>query len=389
MGSGNKKEFTIFKICVALYIIAILINPTIITKSEKIEYDKLVDRYSNVDFVRDAISNLHINDVSDEELEKNIIEYMLGELGDKRTIYYDKQEFEKFKKGMKGKNRGIGIAVNKDENTGEMTIIYINPNGSAVNSGFKLGDKIIKIEGTNVKGIEDNPFDKLFPTETGEYVEIEVLRDNRKVKLSSEIVEYAYETIKVDKFEDTGYIYIHQFSLGVGKEFNRELDKLLSEGIKSLVVDLRNNPGGNVKECLIILNKLQGEGVAFKAQLKNGEGVFETKGKGLQIPIKVLVNENSASSSEILAYSIKDNNKGTIIGKRTYGKGTAQLIIGNGYRGSGIALTIQENLSPKGHTINKKGVVPDIEVDMLEDGQIYSIGENLDKDKQLKKALEK
>ena len=211
-----------------------------------------------------------------------------------------------------------------------------------------------------------------------EYIDLEIIRE-----------EIRLQTVKSDIIQDNiGYIKITSFDELTYEDFKKNLKALMNKGISGIILDLRNNPGGLLNVCVDIADELLGEGVIVYTETRHGERVYERSDKKhIDIPLVVLVNEGSASASEILAGAVKDHNRGLLIGNKTFGKGVVQRIRELS-DGSGFKLTVSEYFTPNGTNIHGVGIEPDIVVELPED--IQEIGlDNLKEDTQLQVAIEK
>ena len=254
----------------------------------------------------------------------------------------------------------------------------------------KSGDIITKIDGIEYKGEQLNQASNALKQGEGTKAKVEVLRN--KETLTFEIER---KSIKVNHIEskvldgNIGYIQITTFDEGCYDEFVENWKNLKNNNITSLIIDLRNNGGGIVQESLNIADMMveRDKTLLITTSKQKDEEVTKSKNdKTIDMPIAILINENTASSSEILAAAIKENNeKVTLIGKNTYGKGVIQTIYSLS-DGSGLKLTTNEYFTPNRNTINKVGIKPDIEIDFPEDESLYTIEQS--KDTQLQKAIE-
>ena len=210
------------------------------------------------------------------------------------------------------------------------------------------------------------------------YIDMDIVREEIKLL-----------TVKSDIIEDNiGYIKITSFDEATYKDFKKDLDSLMKKNVSGIILDLRSNPGGLMDVCVDIADEFLEEGVIVYTETRKGERVYEKSGKNhIDTPLVVLVNEGSASASEILAGAIKDRERGILIGKKTFGKGIVQRIKQLS-DGSGFKLTVSEYFTPNGINIHGIGIEPDIVVDLPEDVEEIGV-ENLEQDTQLKAAIEK
>ena len=332
---------------------------------------------------------LYNKDIKDENLEAGLLKGLVAGLGDPYSQYLTAEEMAKLSETTTGKFQGIGVIISPDED-GTVTVISPIKGSPADRAGVESGDKILKINGKDFSAEKINEASKEMRGEKGTTVKILLLK---KKNLKTEEVEIKREEIKIDsiikdKIGDLGYIGITMFDEETGKDFVKALNELTREGVKGIIIDMRGNPGGVVDAAVEI-----GDAILPKTSfvtLKDNKGEiiddYKLDDKYNDIKMVVLVNEGSASASEILAGAIRDLDRAKIIGKTTYGKGVVQNVMSLP-GGDGLKLTTSEYFTPSGKSINKKGIVPDIEVDLPEDVEGIGI-DYKDTDTQLQKAIE-
>lgn len=332
---------------------------------------------------------LYNKDIKDENLEAGLLKGLVAGLGDPYSQYLTAEEMAKLSETTTGKFQGIGVIISPDED-GTVTVISPIKGSPADRAGVESGDKILKINGKDFSAEKINEASKEMRGEKGTTVKILLLK---KKNLKTEEVEIKREEIKIDsiikdKIGDLGYIGITMFDEETGKDFVKALNELTSEGVKGIILDMRGNPGGVVDAAVEI-----GEAILPKTSfvtLKDNKGEvvqdYKLDDSYNDIKMVVLVNEGSASASEILAGAIRDLDRAKIIGKTSYGKGVVQNVMSLP-GGDGLKLTTSEYFTPSGKSINKKGIVPDIEVDLPDDVEGIGI-DYKDTDTQLQKAIE-
>lgn len=329
---------------------------------------------------------LHSDEVSDEELREFLIKGYVSGLGDPYSVYYDKDETESLFESTEGKFGGIGVSITQDYETGAMTFVNVYEDGAGAEAGFQAGDILYKVDGEDVTGQDLNNVVAKIKGEEGSKVEITVFRGDDMEEYTAtatrKIVEV--QTVEHEMKEDgIGYIQITEFDDVTYDQFTSALEDLTGQGMTGLVIDLRNNPGGNLDTVCDILDLILPEGTILSTKDKNGEGDTYTSDEEhkLEIPMSVLTNENSASASEIFAGAIQDYGVGTLVGTTTFGKGIVQQIFPL-TDGTSIKLTISEYFTPSGRNIHGIGIEPDVEI-----AYEYDV-ENPDADNQLEKAIE-
>lgn len=332
---------------------------------------------------------LYNKDIKDENLEAGFLKGLVAGLGDPYSQYLTAEEMAKLSETTTGKFQGIGVIISPDED-GTVTVISPIKGSPADRAGVESGDKILKINGKDFSAEKINEASKEMRGEKGTSVKILLLK---KKNLKTEEVEIKREEIKIDsilknKIGDLGYIGITMFDEETGKDFVKALNELTSEGVKGIILDMRGNPGGVVDAAVEIGDAILPKTSFVTLKDNKGEVVQDYKLDDSYNDIKmvVLVNEGSASASEILAGAIRDLDRAKIIGKTTYGKGVVQNVMSLP-GGDGLKLTTSEYFTPSGKSINKKGIVPDIEVDLPDDVEGIGI-DYKDTDTQLQKAIE-
>lgn len=338
---------------------------------------------------REFIDKYYIGDIDNQKLLEYAIKGYINGLEDEYSEYYTKEEMEDFLESTNGKYVGIGVYIASDIDNNIIVLMPIK-GSPAEEAGIQSGDIISKIDGIEYKGEQLSLASSKLKEKEGTKVKIELIRKGQTIE-----VEVTRKTIKVNHVEskvlegNIGYIQISTFDDGCYEEFKSEAQKLINKNIKSLIIDLRNNGGGIVDEATNIADTmLEKESTILITKGKNiDEKITKaSKEKMINMPIVLLVNENTASASEILAGALKDNLENVkIIGKTTFGKGVIQTVF-TLTDGSGLKLTTNEYYTPNHNAINKVGIKPDIEVEFSEDESIYNVEES--KDTQLQKAIE-
>lgn len=329
---------------------------------------------------------LHSDEVSDEELKEFLFKGYVSGLGDPYSVYYDKEETESLFESTEGKFGGIGVSITQDYETKAMTFVNVYEEGAGAEAGFQAGDILYKVDGEDVTGQDLNNVVAKIKGEEGSEVEITVFRGDDMEEYTATATRKIVEVHTVEhvmREDGVGYIQITEFDDVTYDQFASALEELKGQGMTGLVIDLRNNPGGNLDTVCDILDLILPEGTILSTKDKDGKGDTYTSDEEhkLEIPMSVLTNENSASASEIFAGAIQDYGVGTIVGTTTFGKGIVQQIFPL-TDGTSIKLTISEYFTPNGRNIHGTGIQPDVEIEYE-----YDV-ENPDADNQLEKAME-
>lgn len=349
------------------------------------EYDGSFTKLKNV--LNLVKKDFLFDDYDMEELEDGAIRGMLEALDDPYTSYFDASETESFLIETEGEYEGVGMYITYGSDIEWPMVLSVIKNSPAEEAGVEAGDYIYEVDGEKMtketsleevahrlKGKAESTVDITFirVDEDGNQKEIEKELVRRKVEISS----FDYEV----KDGNIGYMRFESFDEDADVQFKKAYNDLVdNKKVKGIIIDIRDNPGGLLNTVVNIADMLVPNGIITYTVDKNGNKDTEySDSKCSSVPIVVLVNENSASASEILAAAVKDHGVGKIVGKTTYGKGLVQKFVGLG-DGTYVKLTIAEYFSPNGTKINKIGVVPDYEVEKGEDAKV---------DAQLEKALE-
>jgi carboxyl-terminal processing protease len=308
--------------------------------------------------------------VTPDKLTRGAIDGMVLSLDDPHTAYMEKDLFNELQTDTKGEFGGLGIVIGVRDSW--ITIISPIDDTPAAMVGVKAGDRIVEIDGRSTKGFSTEEAVKLLRGRVGTSVTITVERESVSEQLKFTIVRglIKLETVKSVMIDPhIGYVRISQFSEPTAEMLRKQIDSLKSQGVDSLIIDLRNNPGGLLSSAIEISDMFIDRGtiVSTKGRNKSQNQVFTSHGKSLipDLPLIVLVNEGSASASEIFAGAIKDNGRGVLVGMKTFGKGSVQSVKGLP-DGSGIRITTALYYTPSGVSIDKTGIEPDETVKEVE-----------------------
>ena len=295
---------------------------------------------------------------------------MLSNLDDPYTRFLDPKEFNQMRIDTSGELTGVGIQIAKDKDSDSIIIISPIEGTPAYEAGIKARDKILSIDNVSTKGLNIEDAVKLIRGRRGTKVKFEILRNGNSFykSLLRERIEIKSVTSKINETKDgllIGYVRLKQFNANASREMKDILKDLEIKKVSGYVLDLRSNPGGLLESSIDISRQFIDKGIIVSTLSK--DGLKETKrgnGKALtKKPLIVLVNEGSASASEIVSGAIRDNNRGKLVGKKTFGKGLVQSMR-TLVDGSGLTVTVAKYLTPNGTDINKFGITPDIEVKM-------------------------
>ncbi len=339
---------------------------------------------------RSELDKKYMGEINDEELIEGAIKGYVDALGDPYTTYYTKEEMKEIMEETNGNYVGIGIYMTMEPENDVILIIKPIENSPAEKAGLQAGDIITKINDVEYKGSQLEEASNKIKGEEGTEVKLEIYRNGelKTFNVKRENVLISHITAKAIT-NDIGYIVISDFEGGCAEEFERKYKELENKGIKKLIIDIRNNGGGIVDESLEIADMIVEKGANLLiTKDKNGKEEITKAEKNpiINMPIVVLINEYSASASEILAAALSENGKATLVGTKTYGKGIIQELHQLS-DGSGLKITTNEYFTPKYNAIHKIGIYPDIELELSEEIKNQVVLEEKD-DNQLQKAIE-
>ena len=338
--------------------------------------------------IRNKIDQEYIGEIDENDLIDGAIKGYVSGLNDEYTEYLTVDEMSSFTEDIEGEFVGIGVYITKDTENNTILVYGTIPDSPAQVAGLKTGDIITSVDGVECNGDDYDTITNNIKGVEGTKVTIGILRDGEELSFEIERKTVEVKHVTSQKLENNiGYIYISSFEGDVSSQFEEAYNDLANQGITSLIIDIRNNGGGIVDESLDIAEMMTDKGQTLLIESdKNGEEevIKAEEDKTITMPIVLLVNEYSASASEILAGILKENvENATLIGNTTYGKGVIQTLYPL-TDGSGIKITTNEYFTPNHNTINKIGVEPDIKVD----DYLFLGTLDLENDTQIKRAME-
>ena len=380
--------FGILIIIASVFLTVVVINETSLIK-RNISSTKTSIELSELEEVYDLLNDEYYVKPNKSKLIEGAIDGMLSALDDPHTSYFTKSETDQFNDVMTGSYEGIGaeIAMDKDKN---IIVFSVFKNSPASEVGLKNGDIIISVNGKSTEGMSTTKVVTLIKDPNKPTAELRIKRDGKELtfKITKRIIEI--ESVESKTYQKqgkkVGYVAINTFADNTYSQFKKQLEELEKQNIDALLIDVRNNTGGYLHSVTSIMNILLPENKVMY-QISDNKGTTKYRSNSSEsrnYPIAILVNEGSASASEILAIALKETYGAEVIGTTTYGKGTVQTTK-NLSNGAMIKYTIQKWLSPKGNWINEKGVEPTIKVELSDEFMNKPTEEN---DNQLQEALE-
>ncbi len=394
----EKKRFKVYKIIMLVVLVAFI--TFLITSIGMYQHFSKNDKITII-WVNDEISTTlskfkaiidkdFLGEVDEEKLKEGAIKGYIEALDDPYTEYISKEEMKDYLEDATGNFVGIGIYMVKNTEADKIMVLSPIKGGPAEKAGILPGDLIISVNGEQYSAEDMTTASSKIKGEEGSKVEIEILRGTETKKY-----ELTREHIKVNPVEgkviqnNIGYIEFSSFDEGTAEDFKNKYQELEKQGIKSLIIDLRNNGGGIVDEALKIADFIleKDQVILYEVDKNNKEEVEKSKNEPIiKMPVVILTNKNTASSSEILAGALKDNGKAKIVGTTTFGKGVIQKLM-QLIDGSGLKITSEEYLTPNRTKINKIGIEPDEKVELPETvTNVLNVKEA--EDTQLQKAIE-
>lgn len=398
---GKKSYFAglITGVIWGIAVVFILIILSNIIESELTESGKISDNVgtsaltgsSKSSIIKQYIDKYFMEDVDNDILTEGMYKGMLESLNDPYSVYYTKDEVESLKQSSEGEYVGLGISVTQNNETKVITVTKVYDDSPAKDAGIESGDTIYSI---NDNILTDETLDDLLVDikgEEGKEVKMQLKRGEETIDADMKLREVLIDVVSYEMLEDNiGYIIIDQFTGTSTEQVEEAINDLKSQGMERIIVDLRDNPGGQLECIQAILNYfLPKDKLLLYSETKDGEQEkYYTENDGLitDMPLCVLVNENSASASEVFAGVVKCYDRGKLVGTKTFGKGIMQSTFGLS-DGTAIKLTIGKYYLPDDSNIHGIGIEPDYEVKLPEDVTNVWALKHPD-DPQLTKAIE-
>ncbi len=382
--------FITFLITTVLYVGAYVFVPqtsTFLTNLKSITSGFLKNGDVNLDEIQNLVNKNYFKDVDEAKLTESAMKGYVAGLGDPYSQYHTPEEYKDVLSDLNGNYKGIGITATVMD--GEIVIAVVHKGGPADKAGMKKGDIIIKVDDTEVNGDSYNEAVTLMrgTNDTDDKVKVTVKRGEETLTKDLVREEITTQTVTYEIMkDDIGYVAVSTFGENTDEDFRVGVNNLINQGAKSLIIDLRDNPGGMLTTVVDMADFLLPEGKILTIEGKNTpKQEFKSEKGEINLPIYVLINGSSASASEVLAGALRDHKKATLIGETTFGKGLVQTMF-ELKNGGALRLTTAQYYTPSGVCIDKTGIKPDVEVKMeLEKSlALYTPEEDI----QLQKAIE-
>ncbi len=351
------------------------------------EREQLYTKISEIDSV---IRQNYIGEIDEQKLNDSIAAGYVSGIGDRYAHYYTAEEYAEYLTSNEGKMVGIGVSVKQDE-SGYILVTELYENSTAAEAGILEGDLIIKVGDINVTAQTYSQAVKAVSGEAGTTVKLTIRRDSEDME-PIDVLRKEFDIVSVKSkmlSETVGYIRITEFNNNTVSQFKKAINSLEASGVKGIVFDVRNNPGGGVNAVSEILDILLPEGPILSATYKNGETevLATSDASEMTIPMTVLTNSSTASAAELFTQALKDYNKVQSVGTKTFGKGVMQ-VTKRLNDGSALNLTVAKYNPPKGKNYDGVGIVPDFEVAFPQELESQMFELSHEEDPQLAKAFE-
>ena len=350
------------------------------------------DLVKTLETFKAMIKQKYIGEVDEEQIIEGAIKGFVEGLGDPYTEYLPKEEMAEFTEETSGQYVGIGVYLTNDKTTNTILVVGIMNGSPALDAGMQAGDIIEKVNDVTYTGETMDDAIKVLKGEEGTSAKVTVLRDGKEIDLTVTRKKITVEHVSSKMVEDNiAYLQVDSFDSGVAESFKNKITDIKNQGAKGIIIDLRSNGGGIVDEATGIADLFlkKGETILITKSKIANEQLTVSKNDAIitDIPVVILVNEGTASASEILAGALKDKYPNTtIVGMKTYGKGVIQTLYSLS-DGSGLKITTEEYYTPNHNKINKEGITPDVKVDLTKNAE-GKYETEFDKDAQVKKAIE-
>jgi len=395
--NNEKKEIAvgIVSLVIITSILSFAISAFIFT-SKSLSMD-LVGKTKSTNFdtvkinkIKAYLDKYYLRGTSDQRLTEGAIDGMTESLDDPYTVYLNEKEYEDLKTETRGTYAGIGIVVSANEKDNSVVVVSPIEDTPGEKAGILSGDVIVKVDGKEVKGNELDKAVAMMKGVEGSNVTLTIMRKNVKDPFQK-VITRANIVLKTVKYKtlsnNIGYIRLSMFDGKTAQDFKTAYNSFVKSKVKGLVIDVRDNPGGLLDQAVDIADRLVPEGtVVYTLDKNQKKKTWSSDNKQAEMPIVLLVNGSSASASEILSGALKDYKKAVLVGTKTFGKGVVQEVMDMD-DGTALKITISEYFTPKGTSIQGKGIIPDFVVELPKDYK-SSLQVDEKQDTQLSKALE-
>lgn len=342
-----------------------------------------------VNLLEAYIDKFYLNKIDDDTMAEEVYKGVINGLGDDYGEYYTKEEYENITQKSDGVYCGIGVTISQDAKTGVITVLQTSKNGPAQKAGIQEGDQLYAINGMTLFRKDISQVQALIKGGEDSRIKVTVLRDNKRLQFKVKRKDFEEKTVFTTILSNRiGYMQVTGFKKVTRKQFSKAIKKMKKKNVKALIIDLRNNGGGLLDIGVDMLDEMLPKGLVVYSKDKEGNTTKEyaKSEDSFDKPVAILVNENSASCSEVFAGAMQDKERAVLVGTKTFGKGIVQGVF-KLEDGSALKMTISKYYTPKGRNIHGKGLTPDILVE-LNDKKTKDRKTGKELDNQLKKAVE-
>lgn len=394
---NNKKKW------IAITVVIVLVTNTVslfvgskfltITSGNSVVIDKptydTIMKFKKMFSVRDQLYKYYNGKVDDNTLVTGAIKGMASSLNDPYTVFMDAKETKAFNSQIQGQQY-VGLGMQVESKNDKVTVVAPFDDSPAKKAGIQSGDVILKINGTDVSGKELDKAVAMMKGKEGTSVKLTVYRASKgNFEVTAKESKIVMNTVTGEMLTNKiGYIHIQMFDENTGNNFSKKMAELKSKGMQSLMLDLRDNPGGLLTSCIEVTSNFVPKNKVIVSTIDKNKGKEEFKSKGgsyIGMPLVVLVDGGTASASEIFSGAVRDYKVGTLIGEKTFGKGIVQNMFDTGDN-TQLKVTIAKYYTPNGEYIHHKGISPDIQIKYPDDLKNKAYDRNVDP--QFQKALE-
>ena len=345
------------------------------------EYEQL-KQYEELAELMEIVDQFYYQEPDHEAMLDGASMGLLYGLDDPYTFYYTAEDFAAMWEEDEGEYAGIGIQIMGNYNTGLCTVSRVFLDSPAMEVGILKGDVLVKVEDIDVTATTLQDAVDIMRGEVGQPVNIQIMRGDQLLDFVVTRSTVHVNWVNSCMLEgDVGYISLYELSGDCSVAFEQHFNKLMEQGAKALIMDLRDNPGGWVDDAVKVADLFLDKGEVASLRYRDGSGeTYTTEDGSNPIPMVVLINENSASASEILSGALQDRERATIMGVQTYGKGVVQYVLPVGSSGAGMQVTVAQYFTPNGHEVHHVGITPDVIVEMPEEqkSMFFEIGDLTD-----------
>ena len=382
---GTAVAFVIIAAAVAVCVTMFLSRDTFNRKISNVEQQEQM--YQKIQKIDQVVSDNSLYNVDSETLLNAIGQGVVSGIGDPYAVYYSSSQYQKLLDQQSGDAVGIGVALQEDTSGDYAAVVQVYQDSPAESAGLRQGDLIVEIDGSSVRDMALNQIADTLIGDKGTTVNLTYRRNGSDSTVEITRRQYSQSTVSYQVVdEDIGYVRISSFESDTPSQLNDALNHLQAQEVRGLVFDLRDNAGGDTSSCTQCLDQLLPEGVLGYSRTASGQRqiLATSDDSEIDLPMAVLVNEDTASMAELFAAAIRDYNKGDLVGNTTYGKGVLQTLYPLD-DGSAVQLTTAYFDPPASNNFDGVGLTPDYEVD-LGRNQLATMG-SLDGDDQLAKAV--